>query len=128
MTPLFDVLRDYAARRPARFHMPGHKGGPLPIPALSPAASLDGLAELGGQLRLPLVRPVLRVLDQLGQHRLVQITQGHQGVALPSGLRRQGRAGPQAHSGEAEGPRSDLPAVSFFHFQHSFGPRPFIVM
>lgn len=41
MTPLFDVLRDYAARRPARFHMPGHKGGPLPIPALSPAAPLD---------------------------------------------------------------------------------------
>lgn len=25
-TPLFDALKDYARRRPARFHMPGHKG------------------------------------------------------------------------------------------------------
>ena len=35
MTPLCDVLRNYAARNPARFHMPGHKGGPLPLPELS---------------------------------------------------------------------------------------------
>ena len=41
MTPLYDVLKRYATRRPARFHMPGHKGGPLPIPELSPAAPLD---------------------------------------------------------------------------------------
>ena len=41
MTPLCDVLRNYAARNPARFHMPGHKGGPLPLPELSDAARLD---------------------------------------------------------------------------------------
>ena len=41
MTPLYDVLRNYAARNPARFHMPGHKGGPLPLPELSDAARLD---------------------------------------------------------------------------------------
>ena len=41
MTPLCDVLRSYAARNPARFHMPGHKGGPLPLPELSAAARLD---------------------------------------------------------------------------------------
>ena len=41
MTPLCDVLRNYAARNPARFHMPGHKGGPLPLPELSAAAALD---------------------------------------------------------------------------------------
>ena len=41
MTPLCDVLRNYAARNPARFHMPGHKGGPLPLPELSGAAWLD---------------------------------------------------------------------------------------
>ena len=41
MTPLCDVLRSYAARNPARFHMPGHKGGPLPLPELSGAARLD---------------------------------------------------------------------------------------
>ena len=41
MTPLCDVLRNYAAQTPARFHMPGHKGGPLPLPELSDAARLD---------------------------------------------------------------------------------------
>ena len=41
MTPLCDVLRNYAARNPARFHMPGHKGGPLPLPELSDTARLD---------------------------------------------------------------------------------------
>ena len=41
MTPLCDVLKHYAARNPARFHMPGHKGGPLPLPELSGAARLD---------------------------------------------------------------------------------------
>ena len=41
MTPLCDILKNYAARNPARFHMPGHKGGPLPLPELSAAAALD---------------------------------------------------------------------------------------
>ena len=41
MTPLCDVLKNYAAGNPARFHMPGHKGGPLPLPELSGAARLD---------------------------------------------------------------------------------------
>ena len=58
MTPLCDVLRNYAARNPARFHMPGHKGGPLPLPELSDAARLDVTAlrlrskTVGGALRL----------------------------------------------------------------------------
>ena len=41
MTPLYDVLRQYAAQNPARFHMPGHKGGKLPAAELSAAAPLD---------------------------------------------------------------------------------------
>lgn len=40
-TPLYDALKDYAARRTARFHMPGHKGRWLPIPELAPLAPLD---------------------------------------------------------------------------------------
>ena len=47
MTPLCDVLKNYAARNPARFHMPGHKGGPLPLPELSAAARLD-VTEISG--------------------------------------------------------------------------------
>ena len=41
MTPLYDVLRQYAAEKPARFHMPGHKGGKLPVSELTAAAGLD---------------------------------------------------------------------------------------
>ena len=41
MTPLYDVLKDYAQKDPARFHMPGHKGVFLPIPELREAAALD---------------------------------------------------------------------------------------
>ena len=40
-TPLYDVLRAYAARDPARFHMPGHKGTDLPAPELAGLASID---------------------------------------------------------------------------------------
>ena len=40
MTPLYDVLKDYAQKKPARFHMPGHKGVFLPIPELMAAAAL----------------------------------------------------------------------------------------
>lgn len=40
-TPLYDALKDYAARRTARFHMPGHKGRWLPLPELVPLAPLD---------------------------------------------------------------------------------------
>lgn len=40
-TPLYDVLKEYARKQPARFHMPGHKGRFLPIPELREAASLD---------------------------------------------------------------------------------------
>ena len=45
-TPLYDALRSYAAGDPARFHMPGHKGRPLPAPELAPVSALD-LTELG---------------------------------------------------------------------------------
>jgi arginine decarboxylase len=35
--PYFDALRAYAARRPGRFHVPGHKGGPGSDPELAEA-------------------------------------------------------------------------------------------
>ena len=41
MTPLYDVLKEYAKKNPARFHMPGHKGRFLPVPELMGAAALD---------------------------------------------------------------------------------------
>ncbi len=47
MTPLYDVLRRYTARNPVRFHMPGHKGGKLPLQELSAAAPLD-VTEISG--------------------------------------------------------------------------------
>ena len=40
-TPLYDALRAYAARNPARFHMPGHSGRFLPGPELAPLLPLD---------------------------------------------------------------------------------------
>lgn len=40
-TPLYDALRDYAAQNPARFHMPGHKGRPLPAPELAGLPAID---------------------------------------------------------------------------------------
>lgn len=39
--PLYDALKRYAAGRPARFHMPGHKGKFLPVPELAGLAPLD---------------------------------------------------------------------------------------
>ena len=32
--PYFEALVDYAARKPGRFHIPGHKGGPGADPAM----------------------------------------------------------------------------------------------
>ena len=40
-TPLYDALREYAKKDPARFHMPGHKGKFLPAPELMGLASID---------------------------------------------------------------------------------------
>ena len=40
-TPLYDVLVKYAARNPARFHMPGHKGTSLPAPELAGLSAID---------------------------------------------------------------------------------------
>lgn len=40
-TPLYDALKYYAERDPARYHMPGHKGSFLPIPELMDLAPLD---------------------------------------------------------------------------------------
>lgn len=45
-TPLYDVLKTYAAQNPVRFHMPGHKGVFLPAPELEALAKLD-LTEIG---------------------------------------------------------------------------------
>lgn len=44
-TPLYDALREYARKDPARFHMPGHKGKFLPVPELMGLATID-LTEL----------------------------------------------------------------------------------
>ena len=46
-TPLYDALRAYAGRDPARFHMPGHKGKSLPLAELKWLASID-VTELPG--------------------------------------------------------------------------------
>ncbi|MCI8423506.1 MAG: aminotransferase class V-fold PLP-dependent enzyme [Lawsonibacter sp.] len=40
-TPIYDMLRAYAAGNPARFHMPGHKGRFLPGEELAALAALD---------------------------------------------------------------------------------------
>lgn len=40
-TPLYDALRAYAEQKPARFHMPGHKGTVPTMPELSSIAALD---------------------------------------------------------------------------------------
>ena len=46
-TPLVDALRAYAAREPARFHMPGHKGKSLLLAELNGLAPID-VTELTG--------------------------------------------------------------------------------
>ena len=40
-TPLYDALRAFAAQRPLRMHMPGHKGKSLPAPELAAIAAID---------------------------------------------------------------------------------------
>lgn len=40
-TPLYDALKSYAAKNPARYHMPGHKGKFLPVPELMGLAAID---------------------------------------------------------------------------------------
>lgn len=40
-TPLYDALNAYAARSPGRFHMPGHKGKPLPATELEGLSAID---------------------------------------------------------------------------------------
>ena len=46
-TPLYDALRAYAGREPIRYHMPGHKGLPLPLAELDRLAPID-VTELPG--------------------------------------------------------------------------------
>ena len=43
-TPYLDALRAYAARQPARLHVPGHKGGPGADPGLIEAIGTQALA------------------------------------------------------------------------------------
>ena len=43
-TPYLDALRDYAARSPGRFHVPGHKGGPAADTAFAEAVGEEALA------------------------------------------------------------------------------------
>ncbi|MCW3068497.1 MAG: amino acid decarboxylase, partial [Solirubrobacterales bacterium] len=56
-TPYLDALREYAARSPARLHVPGHKGGPGADP---------GLAEAIGERALSLDIPALTYGIDLG--------------------------------------------------------------
>src|ERR687898_3189305 len=42
--PYLDAVVAYAFRGPARYHVPGHKGGPGADPGLRKAIGLDGLA------------------------------------------------------------------------------------
>jgi lysine decarboxylase len=46
--PYLDALRDYAGRRPGRFHVPGHKGGPGAAPPL-----LEAIGEAALRLDIP---------------------------------------------------------------------------
>ena len=41
IAPLYDALHDFAAQKPLRLHMPGHKGIGLPVPELKGYASID---------------------------------------------------------------------------------------
>jgi arginine decarboxylase len=43
-TPYLDALREYAAREPGRFHVPGHKGGSAAAPALLEAFGMQALS------------------------------------------------------------------------------------
>jgi arginine decarboxylase len=56
-TPYLDALREYAARNPARLHVPGHKGGPGADP---------GLVEAIGERALSLDIPALTYGIDLG--------------------------------------------------------------
>jgi arginine decarboxylase len=56
-TPYLDALSEYAARRPARLHVPGHKGGPGADP---------GLLEAFGELALSMDIPALTYGIDLG--------------------------------------------------------------
>src|SRR5438128_4411584 len=47
-TPYLDALREYAARDPARLHVPGHKGGPGADPGL-----LEAIGERALSLDIP---------------------------------------------------------------------------
>ena len=42
--PYLDAVVAYAFRGPARYHVPGHKGGPGADPGVKKAIGLDGLA------------------------------------------------------------------------------------
>ena len=51
-TPIYDALRAYAGGRPARFHMPGHKGSyPLAEEFDALAARIDALTQTGKQVK-----------------------------------------------------------------------------
>lgn len=41
LTPLYDALRAFADTKPARYHMPGHHGAPLPVPEFPGFSALD---------------------------------------------------------------------------------------
>jgi arginine decarboxylase len=51
-TPYLDALREYAERRPGRFHVPGHKGGPAADPGL-----VDALGGAALALDIPALTP-----------------------------------------------------------------------
>src|SRR2546421_5301759 len=55
-TPYLDALRAYAARKPGRLHVPGHKGGPGADPAL-----VEAIGERALALDIPALTPGIDV-------------------------------------------------------------------
>ena len=60
--PYFEALREYAAKGPARLHVPGHKGGAGADPEL---LEVLGESALGAKSMYDLARAVSTRLDQL---------------------------------------------------------------
>src|SRR5690349_2344449 len=76
--PYFDALCGYAARRPGRFHVPGHKGGGGSDPQFR-----EALGESAITLDIPLITPGVDV-----GARVTPLDQAHQLAAEAWGARR----------------------------------------
>jgi arginine decarboxylase len=102
-TPYLDALADYAARNPARLHVPGHKGGPGADPGLldaigERAVSMDICALTGGidlgPAPTPFDRAQVLAAEAWGARRAWFLVNGASQGNIAAGLA-------LAHSGEA---------------------------